>query len=64
MLGNDAQASPSTVRDYFRILQDTLFARHILVSLDPYPRVVEGIDVLPWNEFLDRLWSGTLIATA
>jgi len=30
----------------------------ILVSNDPIPRKVDGIDVLPWNMFLERLWGG------
>jgi predicted AAA+ superfamily ATPase len=34
----------------------------ILVSLDPKPRQLEnGILVLPWREFLDRLWNGEII---
>ena len=45
------------------LAEEKLFSRHILVSMDPYPRVVDGIDVLPWDEFLDRLWGGTLVAT-
>ncbi len=35
--------------------------RLIAVSNDPYPRKSEGIDILPWKEFLDRLWDGEII---
>ena len=36
--------------------------KYILVSLDPSPRLTEdGILILPWEEFLKRLWSGDII---
>jgi hypothetical protein len=36
--------------------------RHaIVVSLDARPRRLNGIDILPWNAFLERLWGGKLI---
>jgi uncharacterized protein len=35
--------------------------RNIVVSLDPYPRKINDIDVLPWKVFLTKLWSGELI---
>ena len=36
--------------------------KYILVSLDPSPRLTEdGILILPWEEFLERLWSGDII---
>lgn len=34
--------------------------RHILVSCDPVPRVVEGIEVMPFDQFLDELWGGEI----
>ncbi len=34
----------------------------IIVSLDPLPRTIgSGITVLPWREFLNRLWAGVII---
>ena len=36
--------------------------RYIVVSTDPRPRKTEdGIDILPWRDFLDQLWAGNLI---
>lgn len=36
--------------------------RHaILVCNESTPRIVDGIEVLPWREFLGRLWSGKLV---
>lgn len=35
--------------------------RRVVASLEPSPRQTEdGIEVLPWRVFLDRLWSGEL----
>lgn len=33
----------------------------VIVSMDPKPRVVDGIRILPWKTFLDELWSGGLL---
>jgi predicted AAA+ superfamily ATPase len=33
----------------------------IIVSTDPYPRDIQGITVLPWKTFLERLWGGEII---
>lgn len=35
--------------------------KRILVSMDPRPRLVGNVQVLPWKVFLDRLWSGDLL---
>jgi predicted AAA+ superfamily ATPase len=35
--------------------------KRILVTNDPYPRLVENVSILPWNVFLQRLWSGEII---
>ncbi len=35
------------------------FKHKIVVSLDPKPRLVDGVQILPYNEFLLQLWSGT-----
>jgi predicted AAA+ superfamily ATPase len=34
----------------------------LVVSLDPKPRLVDGIHILPWKEFLERLWDGKIIS--
>ncbi|MCG2712028.1 MAG: AAA family ATPase [Elusimicrobia bacterium] len=35
--------------------------KRIVVSLDNNPRLIDGIEILPWKIFLDRLWSGKII---
>ena len=36
--------------------------RTILVCNERAPRLVEGIDILPWREFLARLWSSRVLS--
>jgi predicted AAA+ superfamily ATPase len=33
----------------------------ILVSNDPHPRKSSGVEILPWDVFLDQLWEGSII---
>ena len=35
--------------------------KQIVVSNDPYPRLVDNILILPWKVFLERLWNGEII---
>ena len=46
------------------LAEEKLLSKHVLVSMDPYPRVVDGIMLLPWEAFLDRMWDGKLAGTA
>jgi hypothetical protein len=45
-----------------RAFKEEYTARHdIVVSMDPKPRkTTDGIDILPWDIFLDRLWDGSI----
>ncbi|MDY0165170.1 MAG: DUF4143 domain-containing protein [Thermoguttaceae bacterium] len=33
----------------------------VLVCMEPEPRVVEGVRIVPWSVFLDELWQGAII---
>ena len=33
--------------------------KKIVVSMDPAPRLLNDIEILPWKEFLTRLWDGS-----
>jgi len=35
--------------------------KSILVSNDPLPRIIDGILILPWKIFLEKLWGGDII---
>ena len=46
-----------------RALRDErMLKRYIVVSRDPVRRDVDGITVLPWQEFILALWAGELDA--
>jgi len=38
--------------------EEALLKDYVVVSLEPRPRTVDGISILPWPEFLTRLWDG------
>jgi predicted AAA+ superfamily ATPase len=43
------------------LLEEHRVRRAIIVSLEKHPRVLEaGLEVLPWQDFLERLWGGEL----
>ena len=44
--------------DYIPRLLEGLLSHYIVVSLEKRPRTTDGIQILPWRIFLDRLWNG------
>ena len=38
--------------------EEGVCTRYAVVSLEQTPRRVDGISILPWTDFLDRLWAG------
>jgi predicted AAA+ superfamily ATPase len=56
------QASDQHLRGLRAFADEYQPRRAVLVSLDPAPRrVAPGIDILPWREFLERLWAGEIV---
>ena len=45
------------------IINEIPVKHKIIVSMDASPRKLNDIEVLPWKEFLTRLWTGTYSAT-
>ena len=43
------------------IAEEGEFARRVVVCREPLPRTTEGVDILPYNEFVRRLWSDSLV---
>lgn len=41
--------------------EDFLEARTIIVSLDKYPRVMNGVEIIPAEQFLKALWNSEII---
>lgn len=33
---------------------------YLIFALEETPRMVDGIEILPWRDFLSRLWGGEL----
>lgn len=43
------------------LLEEHRVARAVIVSLEKHPRTLEpGLQVLPWQDFLQRLWAGEM----
>ncbi len=43
------------------LLEEHAVAKSIIVSLEKEPRMLDyGVEVLPWQDFLERLWAGEL----
>lgn len=65
LIGNEAaieiKAAESFQEQHLRGLralkEEKQFKNYYLVSRDPVPRVVSGIHVIPYGDFLDRLWA-------
>jgi predicted AAA+ superfamily ATPase len=51
----------SDFRSLRAFLKDNRPRRAIVVCNERAPRVYEGIEVLPWREFLSRLWGGGIM---
>jgi len=50
--------SARDLRGLRALREEGLIRRYIVVSMETAPRVVDGIEILPWTEFLDQLWDG------
>jgi predicted AAA+ superfamily ATPase len=47
-----------SMKGLFAISEEGSFRHRMLVCLAPFPRLYEGIEILPVKEFLSRLWAG------
>ena len=43
------------------IAEEGSFESRIIVSREPLPRTKDGVEILPWRVFVDRLWHGDII---
>jgi predicted AAA+ superfamily ATPase len=57
-----SRVDPSDLRSLRAFVADHRPRRAILVCNERAPRLVEGIEVLPWREFLNRLWAGRVLS--
>lgn len=57
-----SRVDPSDLRSLHAFVADNRPRHAILVCNERAPRTVDGIEILPWREFLARLWSGQLLS--
>ena len=50
--------SDRDLRGLRALREERLLRHYLVVSCETRPRTVGGIRILPWTEFLDRLWDG------
>lgn len=55
------QVGPHHLAGLRAFRQDYKVKKTIVVSQDPRPRLIDGVSVLPWKEFLTDLWDGRII---
>ena len=68
VIGTEAAVEAKTTRAAARsdlkglkaIAEEATFRRRILVCDEPRRRIVDGIEILPWREFIGELWSGAV----
>jgi predicted AAA+ superfamily ATPase len=56
-----ARVDPSDLRSLRAFIEDNHPRRAVVVCNERAPRVHEDIEVLPWREFLARLWGGGVL---
>jgi predicted AAA+ superfamily ATPase len=56
-----SRVDPSDFRSLRAFTEDIRPRRALLVCNEPAPRVVDGVEVVPWREFLARLWTGDVV---
>jgi len=56
-----SRVDPSELRSLRAFVADHRPRHAILVCNERAPRIVEGIEILPWREFLARLWGGRVL---
>jgi predicted AAA+ superfamily ATPase len=57
-----SRVDPSDFRSLHAFIADNRPRHAILVCNERAPRLVDGIEVLPWREFLARLWDGRILS--
>ena len=48
--------SPRDLRGMLALKEERKLAHYVVVSLEKRPRIVQGIHILPWQDFLIQLW--------
>ena len=49
--------SERDLRGIIALKEEKKFAHYVVVCLEKRPRIIQGINILPWQNFLQQLWS-------
>ena len=52
------QVGRKDLRGLIALGEEGVVRRQVVVAMEPRPRRVDGIDILPWARFLEELWQG------
>ncbi|MFH1664857.1 MAG: ATP-binding protein, partial [Candidatus Omnitrophota bacterium] len=55
--------SSGDIRGIAALKEEGKIARYVVVSLEKRPRHINGIHILPWEDFLTQLWEGILTSS-
>ncbi|MDQ7827201.1 MAG: DUF4143 domain-containing protein [Candidatus Eremiobacteraeota bacterium] len=56
--------SPRDLRGMHALKEENMIKHYVAACLDERPRTVDGIHILPWKDFLLRLWNGDFTSYA
>jgi hypothetical protein len=57
-MSNDSMLHRRGLQSLGALAEEERFQRRLCVSLEPRRRVLDGIEIFPWREFVGELWSG------
>ena len=40
--------------------EEGIFKKYIVVCREDHPRLIDGIEILPWKYFFEQLWAGNI----
>ncbi len=50
--------SPGDLRGIYALKEENMVRHYVVASLEQRPRIIDGVHILPWKEFLLKLWRG------
>lgn len=53
--------SQRDLRGILALKEEGKLSSYFMVSMESRPRIVEGIHIMPWEEFIKKLWDGALL---
>jgi len=53
--------SKQELKGLFQLKKEKILKKHIVITLDNASRNIEGIEILPWQTFLDNLWNNKIL---